>query len=263
MIHRLAFFLAAVFLGVLCAEAVQAETVRGEGRYVSQTMTTLTPFTAIEVHGDMKVAVRQMPQQSVTMSGQANLANMADIRVENKTLKIDYKRPIRVHGDDRLHVSVFVPELSALTVKNKGRIEMMGAFKATDLTMTATDEGFIGADMLQADKLRIQATDKAEVDLEHIQVQHLEAAAFNKAEIDLSGSAEKAVLTNNGSKDMDAKDLRVNHAQVKNYGSGDVEVFAMKNLHAAAHGHGLIEYHGAPVLNREGNLKKIRAAFND
>ncbi len=263
MIQRLTFFLAAVFLGVLCASAVQAaETVRGEGRYVSQEL-TLTPFTAIEVHGDIHVDIRQMPRQSVTVNGPSNLATLADVRVENNVLKVDYKRPIHVRGEEHLRVSIMVPELAALTVKSKGKIELLGQFKAADITMTAAEEGAIGADMLQADNLRIQAMNKAEVDLEHIQVKHVEAAAFNKAEIDLSGTADKAMLTNNGSKDMDAKDLRAHEVHAKNYGSGDIEVFAQKNLHAATHGHGLIEYHGAPVLTREGNVKKIRAAFDD
>lgn len=263
MIHRLAFFLAAVFLGVLCASAVQAETIRGEGRYVSQTITTLSPFTAIEVHGDVKVMVRQMPQQTVTMSGRANIATLADIRVEDNALKIDYKRPVHIHEKDQLHVSVFVPELSSLTVKNKGSIEIIGSFNTMDLVINAMDEGNVDADGLQADKLRIQAMNKAEVDLEHIQVKHLEVATFDKATVDLSGSADKAMFANHSSRTLDAKDLRVNDAHVKNHASGNVEVFVMKNLHAANHGHGLIEYHGAPVLAREGNMKKIRAAFAD
>ncbi len=263
MIQKLAFFLASVFLGVLCASAVQAETIRGEGRYVSQELTTLTPFHAIEVHGDIKVSVRQMPTQSVTLSGPANLATLADIRVEDHTLKVDYKRPLHVRGEQTLQVSVFVPEIASLTVKNKGSIAILGEFKAADLVLNAMDEGSIEADMLHANQVRIQAMNKAEVDLEHLKAKHVEAAAFHKADIELSGSAEKAVLTNNGSGDIDAKDFRVNDMHAKNHASGDIEVFAMKNLHAAAHGHGLIEYHGAPVITREGNAKKIRAAFDD
>lgn len=72
-----------------------------------------------------------------------------------------------------------------------------------------------------------------------------------------------ARLTNNGHSDMDAADLRVDHAQAAVNAKGDVEVFATHSLKAHANGHGEIKYHGEPTLTRGGNMKKIQHAMED
>ncbi len=264
MKKKLTVLLAVAALGVFSAAAAHAaETVRAEGRYISHALTDLTPFNAVEVHGDIKVDIRQHPQQEVTLSGRANLAELANVRVENNTLLIDYKRPIQVRGKDTLHVSVFMPELTALTAKNRGEINVYGPVKTNDIFLTATDNGQIDMDALHAENVRLHAMKHAQLDVEHINAQKLEVAQFDKAEIDLSGFAEHAQLVNHGSKDLDASDLRTNQAHAAVHGRGRVEVFAVKTLQAGAHGHGMIEYHGAPILTREGNIKKIRPVFED
>ena len=127
----------------------------------------------------------------------------------------------------------------------------------------AADKAYLTGDSIKADSLRVQAMNRAEVDLERIHVKDLEAASFDKAEVELSGHAEMARLTNNGHSDMDAADLRVDHAQAVVNAKGDVEVFAMHSLKAHAQGSGKITYHGQPTLTREGNMKKIQPAFED
>lgn len=251
-------------LGILCAQNVPAaETVRAEGRYTSTTLTDLHPFTSLEVNGDVKVTLRQLPTQTVTVSGRANLVALANVRVENDTLKIEYKRPVHVRGKDTLHVSVFMPQINALTARQEGIIHVYGTVNTPALTLTATDKGTIDIDGLTADTLRVHAMKNAEIDVEKLNAPLLDATQFDKAEIDFSGYAEKAKLVNNGRKNIEADNLRINHAHVIVNGHGDVEVFAVKTLQASANAHGEIKYHGAPVLTWEGNSHKIKPVFED
>lgn len=251
-------------LGILCAQNVPAaETVRAEGRYTSTTLTDLPAFHKIEVNGDAKVTLRQLPMQTVTVSGRANLVALANVRVENDTLKIEYKRPIHVRGKDTLHVSVFMPQITALTARQEGIIHVYGVLNTSELTLTATDKGNIDIDGLTANTLRVQAMKNAEIDVEKLNTQLLDAAQFDKAEIDFSGYAEQAKLVNNGSKDIEADNLRINHAHVTVNGHGNVEVFAVKTLQASVHAHGEVKYHGAPVLTWEGNSHKIKPVFEE
>ncbi len=259
-------FILVVFtaLGILYAAAgYAAESVRAEGRYTSTLLAELPPFNAVEVNGDIKVDIRQLPGQKVTLSGRANLAQLANVRVEKDTLLIDYVRPIHVRGKDTLHVSVFMPEITALTVRSRGEINVYGPVKTTDIALTATDDGDLDMDALHADKVRLQVMKNAHLDVENIRTAHLEAVQFDKAEMELSGYAENASLTNHGSEDLDASSLRINQGSVAVNGSGDLEVFAVKTLKVVAKGRGNIAYHGAPLLTREGNLKKIKPAFED
>lgn len=263
MMKKIAVFLSFVALGMVLATVAQAETVRGEGRYVEQTLEKLPPFHTIDVRGDVQVDVWQKDKQGVLVNGKSNLVALADMRVEDNTLIIDFKRPIHIKGSHALHVTVMAPQLHAISVHSNGRVRIRGGMDTTQLSLMAADKGYLTGDSINAGTLRVQAMNHAEIDLERLHAKDLEAATFDKAEIELSGQAEMARLTNNGHNDIDAADLRVNHAQATVNAKGDVEVFAMHSLKAHANGHGEIKYHGQPTLTREGNMKKIQPAFED
>lgn len=250
-------------LGVLCAAVAQAETVRGEGRYVEQTLTNLTPFNAIEVRGDVQVDIWQRVDQSVTVNGKQNLVALADIRVENNTLIVDFKRPVHIKGSHALHVTITTPQLTALAVHSNGRARVRGTFETSKLTLTAADRAYITGDSIKTDALRVQAMNQTDTDLERLNVKNLEVVTFDKAEVELSGYAQTGRLTNNGQEDIDASDLRIEQAQVAVNGKGDIEVFASHTLKAHVNGSGKIEYHGQPTLTSGGNVKKIQPAFDD
>ncbi len=264
MIQKMGMMLAGAFLAILgMAVVAQAQTVRGEGRYISNNLTHLTPFKAIEVHGDAQVDVWQAEGQSVTVSGKSNLVELADIRVEDETLLIGFKHPVHIKGAHALHVAVGTNTLEGITAKERSRVRVRGTFEIPAFVITARDHAYVTGDQLKGAHLRVQAANKAEVDLERLHVKKLEAGLFDKAEMELSGAAETAQLINNGNKDLEADGLRVAQAHVQINGSGDVELFATDTLKAEALGRGEIIYHGHPVLTRSGNLKLIKAAFED
>ncbi len=263
MMKKLVVFLTFVALGMILAKAAQAETIRGEGRHMEQTLAGLPAFNAIDVRGNVQVDVWHRADPSVMLSGKQNLVALADVKVENKTLIIDFKRPVHVKGSHALHITVTVPERTAISAHNEGRVRIRGTFETPSLTLAATDRAYITGDSLKADTLRVQAMNYAEIDLERLFAKDLEAASFDKAEIELSGHAEMGRLTNNGHSDLDASDLRIDHAQAAVNAKGDVEVFATHSLKAHANGSGKIEYHGQPTLTRGGNMKKIQPAFED
>ena len=263
MMKKLAVFLSFVALGMVLATVAQAETVRGEGRYVEQTLEKLPPFHAIDVRGAAQVDVWQKDMQGVMVNGKSNLVELADIRVEDKTLIVDFKRPGHIKGTHALHVTVMAPQLHAISAHQNGRVRIRGGMDTTQLSLMANDKSYLTGDSIKADTLRVQAMNHAEIDLERLHAKDLEAASFDHAEIELSGHAQMARLTNNGHSDMDAADLRVNDAQAAVNAKGDVEVFAMHSLKAHANGHGEIKYHGQPTLTRGGNTQKIQPAFDD
>lgn len=263
MIKKIIVLLAFAALGVFLTTVAQAETVRGEGRYISNKLTHLMPFTSVDVRGDVQVELWQRDTQSVSVSGKSNLVELADIRVEDGTLVIDFKRPIHIKGSHSLHVTIGIPHVQSITVRGKGRVRVRSAFETSQVNISAGDEAYVTGDWFKADLMRAQATNKAEIDLEHLQVKKLEAAQFDKAKMEFSGFAQDAQLVNNGSKEIDAADLRANQAHVQVNGSGEVEVFAAQTLKAEALGKGDIVYHGRPVLTRSGNVKNIQPAFEN
>lgn len=262
MMKKVAVLVAFMLLGICAAVVVQAETVRGEGRYITHTLTHLGPFHAIDVRGDAQVDIWQQDTLGVSLSGKSNLVALADIRVENQTLLIDFKRPVHIKGAHALHVTVAIPQLESIVAHERARVRVRGAFETPKISIIAAENAYVTADSVKSDWLRLQATNKAEIDLERIQIEQLEAGLFDKAEIELSGFAQKAQLVNNGSGDIEADSLRVTDAHAQVNATGKIELFATQFLHAQANGKGKIIYHGQPVLSKEGHLNKIQPAFD-
>lgn len=263
MVKKLIVLLGFAAISILLAVSVQAQTVHAEGRYMSNKLTHLAPFNSIEVRGDAQVDVWQRDVGSVSVSGKSNLIALADIRVENETLIIDYKRPAHLKGNHALHVAIATPDLKSVSANESGRVRVRGSFDIAQLSIMATDKAYVTADGIKTDLLRVQAANKAEVDLGRMQVKKLEVAVFDKAEVDLSGSAEQAQIINNSTKDIEADSLRIHQAHIRITGRGDVEAFIMQSLLAQAMGSGKIIYHGQPVVTREGASKRILPAFEN
>ena len=234
------------------------QTVRGEGRYVSQNLEKLPAFNAVDVRGDAEVDFTQQPGSSVTVSGRENLVALADVRVEDGVLVVGFTRPVHIRGEHHLRVAVAAPELRSVTLSQGGDFEVHGMLKTADLTISATQDSEFSADFVQASAVSATASGRAEIDLGRLEADRVRAVASDRADIDLSGKAREAFVENNGSGEIDADDLRADTVHAYVNGSGDVKVYASNLLHAVANGRGKIEYKGNPMtLNREGSAKKI------
>ena len=90
MMKKLAVFLSFVALGMVLATVVQAETVRGEGRYVEQTLEKLPPFHAIDVRGAAQVDGWQKDMQGVMVNGKSNLVELGQWNLDHLSLYFVY-----------------------------------------------------------------------------------------------------------------------------------------------------------------------------
>lgn len=255
----------AILTGVLAlllalpAAAQKMKTVSGQGRYMSRAVQELGAFNAVEVRGDIEVDFMQRPNAAVTVSGLENLVRLSNVYVENGVLVVEYTQPIRVRGERNLRVAVSAPELAAVTVDQNGEFEVRGSLDTQTLSLKAYLDSEISADHIQATSVTIEASDRSDVDLGRVSADRVEAVAHNRAEVDLSGDVEEAVLTNNGSGDVDAEDLRAVTVTATGNASGAIKVFPTEALYATANGRGRIEYKGYPTtLETNGNYKKIR-----
>ena len=140
MMKKIAVWFAFALAGLLLAVGVQAKTVRGEGRHMTYPLTHLMPFHAIEVRAEAQVDIWQKDTQSVSLSGKSNLVELADVRVENNTLVIDFKHPVKIKGNHALHVQIGVPHLESITVRGNGRVRLQEAFETTNITLSAMDK---------------------------------------------------------------------------------------------------------------------------
>lgn len=256
--RNIALLSACALLLALPSFGQKMQTVRGEGRYVSQKIEKLSAFDAVDVRGDADVDFMQQADASVTVSGRENLVELADVRVEDGVLVVGFTRPVHIRGEHHLRVAVSSPKLRSVSVSQGGDFEVHGMLKTADLAVAAAQDSEISADFVRADSITATASGRSEIDLGRLEADRVRATASDRAEIDLSGTAREAFVENNGSGEIDADDLYAETVQAYVNGSGDVKVRAAQSLHAVANGRGKLEYKGNPVtINREGNFKKI------
>ena len=265
MNHKKAILAAVLAVALAVPAAAQKmKTISGQGRYTSRAVQGLGAFSAVEVRGDVEVDFMQRPNVAVNVSGPENLVQLADVRVENGVLIIGYTQPVRVRGERDLKVAVSAPELASVAVHQNGDFEVRGSLHADQLSLQSAGDAEIAADHIQASSVTIEAADRSDVDLGRVQADRVEATAHNRAEIDLSGDVQQAVLTNNGSGDVDAEDLRAATVTATGNASGSIKVNPTEALYATANGRGKIEYRGYPSkVERNGNSKKIRRDRDD
>ena len=248
----------ALLLLTMPSFAEKMQTVMGAGSYVSKNIENLSAFNAVEVRGDAEVDFMQMPNTVVTVSGRENLVSLADIRVEKGVLIIGFTRPVHIRGEHHLRIAVSAPELTAVSVRQRGEFEVRGSLHTSSLALSAEQDGEITMDFIQADQIEATASGRADIELSRARVQQLKASVSDRAAIDVAGLADQATFINEGHGEIDADNFHANKVNANNYASGKIKVYATEALYAQANGRGKIEYKGNPrALHREGNLRKI------
>ena len=255
---KVTLLLLAVLLMAVPSFAEKMQTVVGQGRYVSHTLSKLPAFNAVEVRGDAEVDFMQHANASVTVSGRENLVDLSDVRVENGVLVVGFKRPVHIRGEHHLRVAVSAPELNTVSVSQGGEFDVRGSLKTSSLSLSAVQDSEISMDYVQADAVTLSAAGRSEVELNRVQAGRINASAADRADVDLSGQVEEVTLVNDGSGEIDADDLRAVQAHATTNASGKIKVYATDALYAQANARGKIEYKGYPsTVRREGNAKKI------
>jgi len=248
-------------LGLLfCATLCFAKRISfGDGRYVSEEIPQLPPFTAVVVQGDSEVAFVQRPTYNATISGPENLVALTEVFVEQGVLKVGYTRPVHAKGQRRLQIVVTAPQIKSITAMGKADVSVLGRINGDELTLKAHDQASLEADHVNVRNLWVEASGESSLEVERIQAAQVKAQVADKAEIDLSGQAQQATLESRSWGVLDAEDLHAQDAQAFVYSSGDIELHAQRKLSATVEGRGSVKYAGRPgALERKGKIKQIK-----
>ena len=187
----------------------------------------LSGFSAVVVSGGIDLRLRQGDEYRVEASHSGGSPAAIVTTVEDGTLVI---RRSRTSGwfdwFSNYSVDLTLPELAALSASGGSDVRIEGTIAGERLAIAASG----GADVTAA-----------------VDVADLEATTSGGADLRLSGSARTATIRTSGGSDVNARDLRVEQAEVQSSGGADIAIAVSERLVAQASGGSDIVYTGNPA----------------
>ncbi|MBK5286144.1 MAG: DUF2807 domain-containing protein [Bacteroidia bacterium] len=163
---------------------------------------------------------------SVVIEAQENLLTKIKTHVSGNALKINSDGCIS--SDEKILLTVYLPELEGIAINGSGNISIPDTFIVQHLKLEINGSGDINGKF-------VAAKVKAEIN--------------GSGSITLSGSADKQDVEILGSGNIQTQSLICNSADIAVKGSGDVYVYAIKNLDVEVAGSGTVHYKGKPQVN--------------
>ena len=213
---------------VISFDAINGGSLRGEGDLETFTY-DVGEFTEISVDLLCEVEYYSAPSSSVTLTIFPNLREHVDVEVSGGVLSAKTNRNISWY-DDAPVLTIKSPNLKKVAINGAG-------------SFTAHDK--LTADSFEFD---LDGAIDAKADLD---VSKLSVSVAGIVNLELSGSADKAVISADGTSKIDALSLRVRDASVSLAGLSTVSVNCSDNLFLEADGLGTVEYIGSPVIDMD------------
>ncbi len=283
------------FTGSACASGgtkSETETVKGSGTYVTKDI-PVTQFTGIKIKCKADVVyTQQAGDATLQVCTSDNFFDLLDIRVENGTLVISFKKGTKV-SYNKLEVSASSLTLENIVLSGSGSFTVPDGLQSERLDCMLSGSGKVKLESLACDKIDVTVTGSGDIDLGKVTAtrteaeitgsgnivmegdmkraeyiisgsgkiaanaltaDEVEATIAGSGSIVLDGNADSAGYSITGSGKVEADELTVAEVKASIAGSGSITCHADKLLKVNCPGSGKVGYKGSPLLN--GDTKK-------
>ena len=211
------------------AESGENGTVRHSVKIVEADM-NVAPFNAI--HSELLTGIRFIPSDRyrIEAQGPERIISAIDVRVKKGVLHIEANKKMRMRRGEKLLLTVYGRELSAL------RLDGVGNFKCSETIKT--------------EKLEIVNSGVGSINLEDVQCNELIVKNEGVGDITLKGETNTATYLSDGVGSIYAYDLLSHDTTVSLNGIGSVQCHASERCDYTNNGVGNILYKGRPEVQR-------------
>jgi hypothetical protein len=235
--RSLAILLSSLAVAACNMSADAQEATRGEGGPVTQRSFALTGFDAVGLAGSPDLIVTVGGAHAVRAEGDAEMLERLDLRVENGTLKVGYKKgDWSMNWGNRAKTRIFVtvPTLRAASLAGSGDIQV---------------------DRVQGDSFEASVAGSGDIAIAQMQVGTANFSIAGSGGITASGAAQTASASIAGSGDIDAGGLQSRTASASVMGSGDVRIRATETANVSIMGSGDVLVGGSArcTINKRGS----------
>lgn len=223
LIFQAIFAIGAGFL-IAATPAAEAAT-SGSGRMATEKR-AVSDFDAVAQDGSIDLLVRQTGKEAVEINAEDNLLPLIETVVENRTLKVRFKRGESVRSHRNIQVTVDVIKLNAVAMAGSGDVQIEG---------------------VKTPALKVALSGSSDAKLRKLETDALEIRISGSGDVAADGSAKQVKLSIAGSGDAQLADLVADDVSVRIAGSGDASVTANKSLDVSVAGSGDVVYGGKVV----------------
>ena len=202
------------------------KSIKGNGNVVTENRKT-SDYDAVSLVGFMDVALVKGSEGNLTIEAESNLQEYITTEVKNGTLRISVEKGVNISPSRNKTIKVTVPfeDLEGAYLTGSGDIWTEDKITARDFSLSVTGSGDMNIE-IEADEIDGKVT--------------------GSGDIQLIGTASELDCNVTGSGDFDAYKLRAAVVSAQVSGSGDIMVYAEKELNARIAGSGDISYKGNP-----------------
>lgn len=221
-------------------EYMGGKRVSGNGVKSTQ-QRNFSDFDGVDVSGPIKVFVSQDSISSVKIEADENLMEYIEIENNGDVLDISTRGGYNLRPRTGIRIYVTAPSFHMLSVSGSGELKTqtkISSVKDVDVSVTGSGDLILNID---APGIKSNIT--------------------GSGNLTIDGGTRNFYTEVTGSGEVHAFDLLSESTDVKIAGSGDVEVFASKQLKISISGSGDVKYKGNPSVSQSiagsGNVRKL------
>jgi hypothetical protein len=200
--------------------------VKGNGEMTTQTR-NVSNYDHVALTGSLNVELIAGKEGKIKVEAEENLQEYILTTVKDDKLVISVEKGFQITPSRNKSVRITVPfeSIDAVTLTGSGDIHSQ--------------------DEIKSEKFKIGMTGSGDITLV-LKVKNLRTGLTGSGDITLSGTAQDFDCQVTGSGDISAFDLKCETVSATVTGSGDLQVYASKEIKASVPGSGDIEYKGNP-----------------
>ncbi|HZW63596.1 MAG TPA: head GIN domain-containing protein [Flavobacteriaceae bacterium] len=213
--------------------------VKGNGNIVTESRTVNYAFSEIHAARGLEVILTKGNEESITVEADENLQDIITTEVKNNILKITTEDNINWAASKKVYVTYTA--LTKIKATSGSEVHAKGTLNASQFEIDTSSGSYLQL-QLNADKVICESS--------------------SGSTVNLSGHANTLQAQSSSGSTVKATDFKTNVATVRASSGGNIDVFAINELHAKASSGGSISYIGNPeIINSNdgasGSISKI------
>ena len=214
------------FLLISISTNAQSKKVKGNGKITTE-IRTVSNFDKIAVSGSFDVILVKGKEGTINIEASENLMESIETEVKDGLLKIKFKKGWSIRTSKKINITISYEDIEGVSLSGSGSVVSSDEIIANDLEISVSGSGNM--------KL-------------HVFTGNLKSSISGSGNIKLSGETTNFTCGISGSGNLNASELKSDISTAKVSGSGNVKVYAIKEIHAKSSGSGNIIYSGNPDI---------------
>lgn len=245
------------------------KTVKASKNYATKSI-KVDNFTGLSVTGSPNVTYTQKTgKPKVEIYTSDNIVDLLDIRVEDETLIVGFKKGTNV-SYNKLEVRVSSEALNKISVAGSGDITLANGLKTDRLRIAVAGSGDINAgnvtvangldisiagsgditgSNINCTDLKTSIAGSGDMKMKQVTATNAEVSAAGSGTVTLSGTTQEANYRVSGSGGLYVSDFQTKNVSANVTGSGSIKCYATDFLKVRTSGSGSVGYKGDPKLD--------------